>query len=318
LYARYPHPVAALASAKQGSLLAVASGAVVSLLDTRTRTVLAEYRDPPSSVQRVALSPDGSRLAIARRAHGIQVINTITAAVLLTYARHTGRVSALAFSPDGGDLASASIPQRVLGGRAIALTSSKQSLIRVWDVRTGDEVMTYHGHRLGVLSLGWSPDGQHLASGGEDNQVQLWRVLTGERLACYRGQRHTVSGLAWSPDGSEIAAVSLDRTLHIWSPWRRSPGEGESEVYEHQASKRTELLAVAWSPDGTRLAAGEQGGAVQIIDRGTRQALSSQAHQEAVIAVAWSADNAHVFSASLDHTIRLWQAPQVASGLAKP
>jgi WD40 repeat protein len=69
-------------------------------------------------------------------------------------------VSSLAFSPDGQQLAS----------------GSESGTVRLWDVRTGEQVWSLEGYASGVKSVAFSPDGQLLALGSSDGTVILWRV----------------------------------------------------------------------------------------------------------------------------------------------
>ncbi|WP_399356058.1 hypothetical protein [Thermogemmatispora tikiterensis] len=39
---------------------------------------------------------------------------------------------------------------------------------------SGRTQLTYQGHRLGVKSVAWAPDGRRLASGSADRTVQVW------------------------------------------------------------------------------------------------------------------------------------------------
>jgi WD40 repeat protein len=68
----------------------------------------------------------------------------------------------VAFSPDSKRLASA----------------SHDHMVKLWDASTGQEVLTMHGHDEPVESVGFSPDGRYLASGGgrpgEPGQLKVW------------------------------------------------------------------------------------------------------------------------------------------------
>ena len=49
--------------------------------------------------------------------------------------------------------------------------------MRLWDAETGACVKTLEGHDDEVNSVCFSPDGQQLASGGDDRMVQLWLLV---------------------------------------------------------------------------------------------------------------------------------------------
>ncbi|HEY8506239.1 MAG TPA: hypothetical protein VIL46_16750, partial [Gemmataceae bacterium] len=76
-----------------------------------------------------------------------------------------GGVNAVAYSPDGKTLFSA----------------GSDGTVKVWDLATGRDRLTYRGHDGPVRGLAVAPDGKTIASaGGED--IHLWDPATGKLL----------------------------------------------------------------------------------------------------------------------------------------
>jgi WD40 repeat protein len=115
-----------------------------------------------------------------------------------------------AFSPDGQFLASGSF-RYVLG--EIPLGE-----IKIWDRMTGKEIRTLSGwasHLGPVTGVGFSPDGQRLASGGWDGKVKIWDLSTGEVLHTLGGHTKYVNSVAFNSDGLRVPSGSGDRTVRI-------------------------------------------------------------------------------------------------------
>ena len=73
------------------------------------------------------------------------------------------RPEALTFSPYG----------RYLVSGASWQGTDKMS-IRLWEVATGENIVTFWGHPTDVQDLAFSPDGTLLASGSFDGTILLW------------------------------------------------------------------------------------------------------------------------------------------------
>ena len=66
----------------------------------------------------------------------------------------------VAFSPDGTRLVS----------------GSNDTTIRLWDITTGEELITLFGHDAWVNSVSFSSDGTCLASASGDSTIRLWDI----------------------------------------------------------------------------------------------------------------------------------------------
>ena len=68
-----------------------------------------------------------------------------------------------------------------------------------------------------MWSTAFSPDGQRIASGSNDNTLRLWNADTGQPLGDpFTGNKDPVSSVAFSPDGRRIVSGSEDDTVRLW------------------------------------------------------------------------------------------------------
>ena len=54
-------------------------------------------------------------------------------------------------------------------------------------------------HVQEVCGLKWSPDHQHLASGGNDNKLYIWSQSSTRPLHCFADHLAAVKAISWSP-----------------------------------------------------------------------------------------------------------------------
>jgi hypothetical protein len=95
--------------------------------------------------------------------------------------------------------------------------------VRIWDIATGKELFTLKGHADGVNGVAFSPDGQRLASGSEDQTVKIWDIATGKELFTLKGHASPVHSVAFSPDGQRLATGSSDGSIQLWETTSVSP-----------------------------------------------------------------------------------------------
>ncbi len=78
------------------------------------------------------------------------------------------------------------------------------------------------GHLDRVTALAFSPNGEFLASGGEDNKICIWKAKTGELLYQFNpenvdGELHqgAITSLTFTTQGKLISAAR-DKTIRVW------------------------------------------------------------------------------------------------------
>ena len=110
---------------------------------------------------------------------------------------HTDQVNSVAFSPDGNQIVS----------------GSDDRSVRVWDAKTGEQLMELQGHINRVISVAFSPKGNQIVSGSWDERVWVWDAKTGEQLRELQGHTGNVNSVAFSPDGNKIVSSSWDKSV---------------------------------------------------------------------------------------------------------
>jgi serine/threonine protein kinase/WD40 repeat protein len=163
----------------------------------------------PGRIWSLAVSPDGSTLAVGGEAKTVQVYDLPTRQLKATLEGHDHAVESLDFSPDGTRLASA-------GGRTV----------RFWDTATWKESGEPIGHAPEVICVRFSPDGKLVAiSDGESflphykplsTSIILWDVAARAEVRRLWGHTNTIWALAFSPDGKTLVSGSADQTVRFW------------------------------------------------------------------------------------------------------
>ncbi len=173
-------------------------------------------------------------------------------------------------------------------------------------------------HESAVFSVGFSPDGQYLASATKDGFVRIWQAKTSHELRNWRAHQEQARAVAFSPDGRYLATGSGDKTVKVWDVEKVLQGEVRTPLLCLQTTST--VWSVTFSPDGQRLASAagvagqvskteaDEKGEVKVWDMNNREeALTLSSFTWAVRCVRFSPDGRRLATASAE-LVQLWDA----------
>lgn len=307
------------------------------------------FRGHSDSVNSVAFSPDGTQIASASDDETVKIWGIDSVEALRTLTGPGKKVLSVAFSPDGTQIASSNKCRKgYIDGHEF---SDHDNVLKLWDIASGKDLLTFVGHEDDVNCVVFSPDGTLIASASgsrdyrfsvdrdnpiRDNTIRLWDVASGKNLRTLTGHKDAVNRVAFSPDGKRIASACVDGETKLW----------DTTTGEELATSRLRGSAnsIAFIPGGIRVVPVESGkltqwttttddlrmlsgwsacspdftrfasanGTIKLWDATNGEELRLLTDLKShVRSMAINHDRTRIASASDDHFIRLWDATSV-------
>lgn len=129
-------------------------------------------------------------------------------------------------------------------------------LTRIWDLRSGKSIMALKGHIKNVLTLDWSPNGHHLATGSEDHTIRIWDIRSIASIYTVPAHKSIVSQVKYFKAGDtfESGIPDVEYSFHGASTSHMEVDKRVVTTDNHQEIKRQVLngsFLVSSSYDGT-------------------------------------------------------------------
>ena len=163
----------------------------------------------------------------------------------------------------------------------------------------GKLLADWQAHNGGVIRVGPQPNGNKVASSGEDGQVLLWSA-DGASCEVLAREPRWIEHLEWTANGATLAAAA-ERTIYLW---RINPGDHESLGVWYDASRN--VLAMAWAPDNKRLASACNKG-LYLWRIGGDAPVELLQFPGAPVSVAWKQDSSALAVGTQDGFLQIWR-----------
>ncbi|KMQ92753.1 cell division cycle protein 20-like protein [Lasius niger] len=278
------------------NILAVALGSNVYLWNAGTGTIEQLFELENDYVCSVAWIQEGPYLAVGTTVGNTELWDCSHMRRMRIMNGHASRVGSLAWNSH------------------ILSSGCRSGKIVHHDVRQRDHLIsTISAHAQEVCGLKWSPDGQHLASGGNDNMLQIWPSITGRNpsqfIYSFNQHQAAVKALAWCPWQNNILASgggTADRTIRFWNV--------NTGACLNTIDTKSQVCALLWSTNYKEIISGH-GYAQNQLTIWKYPMMTKVAdltgHTSRVLHLAMSPDGTTVLSAGADETLRLWKCFQM-------
>lgn len=230
-------------------------------------------------------------------------------------------------------------------GEWLAFGISSYGQLLVWEWQSERYILKQQGHLHSMTSMSYSPEGQYVATGGQDGKIKVWNTSSGFCFVTLKDHTAAINDLQFSPKGQVIVSASNDGTVRAFDMIRyrnfrtmTSPkptqfsciaidpaGEivaaGSTTdfsvyVWSLQTGKLLDVLdghegpvtSLKFSPQNPQLATGSWDKSVKIWElyAGANAAVESMGHSADVTALAYRPDGKQICSATLDGNLVFW------------
>jgi len=272
------------------NVLSVGLGACVYLWSACTSQVtrLCDLTNDNDTVTSVSWAERGNFVAVGTHRGYVQIWDVAAAKRVNVLSGHSARVGALAWN---GDMLS---------------SGSRDRFILQRDVRTPSLLPERRltGHRQEVCGLKWSPDGQFLASGGNDNKLFVWSGAANTPMQTYTEHLAAVKAIAWSPHHHGLLASgggTADRYIRFWNTLTGQPMQS--------VDTGSQVCNLAWSKHASELVSTHGYSQNQILVwkyPSLVQVAKLTGHSYRVLYLAMSPDGEAIVTGAGDETLRFW------------
>ncbi len=154
------------------------------------------------SIPSISVSADGSLLAVAGL-YEVLVLDAKTGERRRRLIGMSPRINTVRFDPTGKRLA------------AVGGTPGERGEVQIWDVESGELVLSRAVTYDTLCGASWSPDGSKLAFGATDNVVRAINTVSGEQVLYQGAHEDWVLDTAFTPDGTHVISVARDMSCKL-------------------------------------------------------------------------------------------------------
>jgi WD40 repeat protein len=179
------------------------------------------------------------------------------------------------------------------GGRG-----GQSGLVALFDVATGERVITLGEEFDAVLAADISSDQQQVALGGPGKLIRVYSTKTGEIVHTIKKHTDWVTSLEFSPDAVLLASGDRSGGLHVWESF-------SGQLFYTLNGHKGAITDISWRSDSNVVASGSEDGTIWLWEMFNGTAVKSFAADTGVLSIDFTKDG-RIASAGRDKVVKLW------------
>lgn len=177
----------------------------------------------------------------------------------------------------------------------------------VWEWASESYILKQQGHYYDMNTLSYSPDGQIVATGGDDGKIKLWNVTSGFCIATLSDHTAPITAVEFAKKGKVLFSASMDGTVRAWDLVRYR------NFRTFTSPRPVQFGCLAIEDSGEIVCAGSGGGGESFdifmwsVQSGKLLEIMS-GHEGPVSSLAFSPTGSGILaSTSWDKTVKIWE-----------
>ena len=179
--------------------------------------------------------------------------------------------------------------------------------MKIYNIPSGALAYDINAHPSWVTTVAYSPNGNYIVTGGNDDKVKIWSNA-GTLLHTCTGHTGDITSVKVTPDNNFVISSSKDDKIKIWNI---SNGTLVKTINGHT----NDVNGIDISPDGTKIVSASSDSTCKIWDflTGNLHSTFGVTDSGAVISVAWSPNGDKIITGNIKSDAVLWSVPTTLS-----
>ncbi|ETO04735.1 WD-40 repeat-containing protein [Reticulomyxa filosa] len=190
----------------------------------------------------VKFSPDCINIALSTDSYIIQIWDIKSEKKIQSLVGHSNLIYGFQYSANGKEI----------------MSCSKDSTIRLWNVKSGQEMKQIKINMSNITHGQFSGDGIQCLF-VSDGLIRIFAAESGKEIRTFRSDTTKINDIRFSPDGNILAFIAQYGLIQLWSVQTGS----ELMKLSHYFS---DIATIQFSPDGDIIATIAKNGKIQLWD----------------------------------------------------